>query len=233
MASWHLGPGAPLRGERECGTLVGKGAARAMSVLTSTDRRAVLEILDSIGVPATLNDVSADHRFPAFAMNRLAEAFLGQRDADVVGKTVEELAVYPSAQLQRVQARFEACVRRGEQVRFEDPAPIDLENERRWIQATMTPILDTAGTVVRILVTFVDVSEWRRAQEALSDALTKVLSGFVTICSACKKVRHDRKARPDWLPVEEYVTTRSDIQFSHAMCPECFAAWYGEEPTEG
>ncbi len=203
-----------------------------MSILTSTEKRAVLDLLDSIGVPATLNDVCEGHRFPAFAMNQLAETFLGQRDADVFGKTVEELAIYPPAQAQRVQERFEECFRRGEQVRFEDPAPIDLEGERRWIQATMTPILDATGIVVRVMVTFVDVSDWKRAEEALSDALTKVLSGFVTICAACKKVRHDRHDRPNWLPVEEYVTKQSDVQFSHAMCPECFTTWYGEAPTE-
>ena len=41
----------------------------------------------------------------------------------------------------------------------------------------MTPLLDSTGAIVRIMVTFVDVSARKRTEAALSDARTKVLSG--------------------------------------------------------
>jgi DNA-binding response OmpR family regulator len=45
------------------------------------------------------------------------------------------------------------------------------------------------------------------------------LQGLLPICSYCKRIR-DGEAH--WCPVEEYVARRSDAQFSHGVCPECY-----------
>jgi sigma-B regulation protein RsbU (phosphoserine phosphatase) len=47
----------------------------------------------------------------------------------------------------------------------------------------------------------------------------KALTGLLPICSYCKKVRDDHDY---WQQVEEYVQDRSEAQFSHGICPECF-----------
>lgn len=44
------------------------------------------------------------------------------------------------------------------------------------------------------------------------------LEGLVSICMYCKRVR-DGEA---WVPVEGFVRRRSNVEFSHGMCPECF-----------
>jgi phosphoserine phosphatase RsbU/P len=56
----------------------------------------------------------------------------------------------------------------------------------------------------------------------LEDALTKVkqLQGLLPICAYCKKIRDDRNY---WRQVESYLTEHSDLQFSHGICPECYA----------
>ena len=56
----------------------------------------------------------------------------------------------------------------------------------------------------------------------LQDALTRVrqLSGLLPICSYCKKVRDDGNY---WQQVEQYVSTHSNVQFSHGICPDCYA----------
>ena len=46
----------------------------------------------------------------------------------------------------------------------------------------------------------------------------KTLSGFIPICSNCKKIRND-KGR--WEHVEVYIRDHSDADFSHSICPEC------------
>jgi hypothetical protein len=51
----------------------------------------------------------------------------------------------------------------------------------------------------------------------------KYLEGFVSICANCKKVRHDGK----WIPIESYISDRSETQFSHGICPECAKQLYG------
>ena len=54
-------------------------------------------------------------------------------------------------------------------------------------------------------------------QEAL--AQVKQLQGILPICSHCKKVRDDKNY---WQQVESYITTHSEAQFSHSICPDCF-----------
>jgi phosphoserine phosphatase RsbU/P len=55
----------------------------------------------------------------------------------------------------------------------------------------------------------------------LEDAMANVkqLQGILPICSHCKKVRDDQNY---WQQVESYISTHTDAQFSHSICPECF-----------
>lgn len=55
----------------------------------------------------------------------------------------------------------------------------------------------------------------------LEDALHRVrqLEGLLPICSYCKKIRDDQGA---WHRVESYISARTDAQFSHGVCPECY-----------
>jgi len=66
-----------------------------------------------------------------------------------------------------------------------------------------------------------------KANEKLTKALAEVktLSGLLPICSSCKKIRDDSGY---WAQIEEYITERSDTQFSHGICPECLKKLYPE-----
>jgi CheY-like chemotaxis protein len=46
------------------------------------------------------------------------------------------------------------------------------------------------------------------------------LEGLLPICSYCKRIRDD-KAR--WLSLESYVQENSNLEFSHGVCPDCYA----------
>lgn len=54
----------------------------------------------------------------------------------------------------------------------------------------------------------------------LQNALAKVktLSGFLPICSSCKKIRD---AKGYWQQLEAYLGKHSGTEFSHSICPEC------------
>jgi DNA-binding response OmpR family regulator len=56
----------------------------------------------------------------------------------------------------------------------------------------------------------------------LQEALTNVkqLRGLLPICSYCKRIRGDDQY---WQQVEGYIADHSDAQFSHGICPSCFA----------
>ncbi len=45
------------------------------------------------------------------------------------------------------------------------------------------------------------------------------LEGLLPICSYCKKIRDEEQ---HWSQVEEYVSRRTEAQFSHGVCPDCY-----------
>jgi DNA-binding response OmpR family regulator len=67
----------------------------------------------------------------------------------------------------------------------------------------------------------------QRLQE-LEQALARVkqLQGLLPICSYCKKIRDDGNY---WQRVETYIESHVDVQFSHGICPDCFANVVGPE----
>ena len=61
----------------------------------------------------------------------------------------------------------------------------------------------------------------------LEDALSRVkkLGGLLPICAHCKKIRDDRGY---WNQLESYISTHSEADFSHSICPECAKKYYPE-----
>lgn len=79
-----------------------------------------------------------------------------------------------------------------------------------------------------------DVTERKRAeterekligqlQEAL--ASVKTLRGLLPICASCKSIRDDRGY---WNRIETYISSHSQAEFSHGLCPECEKKLYPE-----
>lgn len=46
------------------------------------------------------------------------------------------------------------------------------------------------------------------------------LEGLLPICAYCKRIRD---ANENWESIEQYVEARSEAQFSHGYCPDCYA----------
>ena len=77
-----------------------------------------------------------------------------------------------------------------------------------------------------------ELVERRRIEAALEEkkeklekslAEVKTLSGFLPICSSCKKIRDDKGY---WKQIETYIGDHSDAQFSHGVCPDCAQRLY-------
>jgi DNA-binding response OmpR family regulator len=58
----------------------------------------------------------------------------------------------------------------------------------------------------------------KELEEALANV--KQLQGLLPICSYCKKIRDDRDY---WQQLETYIGSHTDAQFSHGICPDCYA----------
>ncbi len=56
--------------------------------------------------------------------------------------------------------------------------------------------------------------------DELEDALKNIkqLQGIIPICAWCKKVRDGEKY---WQNVEDYITSHSNSDFTHGICPDC------------
>jgi PAS domain S-box-containing protein len=79
-----------------------------------------------------------------------------------------------------------------------------------------------------------DITERRQAEQEqqrlihdLQEAIAnvKTLRGLLPICSSCKKIRDDHGY---WNQIETYITTHSEADFTHGICPDCTKRLYGE-----
>jgi len=57
----------------------------------------------------------------------------------------------------------------------------------------------------------------KELEAALSQV--KQLQGLLPICSYCKKIRDDQNY---WQKVEDYLSEKTAVQFSHGICPACY-----------
>lgn len=99
---------------------------------------------------------------------------------------------------------------------------------------TCSPFLNNDGSLLGTVHIARDISDQRKANnereqliKKLKDSLAKVklLSGFIPICSSCKKIRDDKGY---WKQVEEYIRDHSEAEFSHSICPGCVKKLYPE-----
>jgi hypothetical protein len=53
----------------------------------------------------------------------------------------------------------------------------------------------------------------------------KILEGLLPICSYCKQIRDDsgtEHGKGKWRRIEEYISQKTDADFTHGVCPECY-----------
>jgi GAF domain-containing protein len=73
--------------------------------------------------------------------------------------------------------------------------------------------------------------ELRRISARLAQVLenVKALRGLLPICAWCKRIRDDKGY---WSQVEAYVHTHTGADFTHGICPECFAKMRPKTPPQ-
>ncbi len=81
------------------------------------------------------------------------------------------------------------------------------------------------GISVIFLVGAVFVSLGIFIQSRLLTGLQTTLSGLVSICLKCKKINTDNqkpREQEAWTTLESYISSKSDVNFSHGHCPSCY-----------
>ncbi len=106
--------------------------------------------------------------------------------------------------------------------------------ELRFFEGKLCKMLDVSEKFNGILLILEDRTEARdlsNERECLIADLQKNireikrLQGMLPICVSCKKIRDDKGY---WNQIENYISSRSEVDFSHSLCPECTQELYGD-----
>lgn len=104
----------------------------------------------------------------------------------------------------------------------------------RWLDLRVGPVPDRWGELAGRIVIARDVTaqknledERERLVDELQEALRRVtrLEGLLPICAHCRNVRDDRGY---WSRIEDYFSSRTPVEFTHAICPDCMGRLYPE-----
>lgn len=178
-----------------------------------------------------LMDLAPDGIFLADSEGRYVDVnaagcrMLGCSREEIVGKTI--LDFIPPEDIPRLESTWSALlaggIERGEwKLRRKDGS---------WVETEMSVKIHADGRWLGFVRDIADrkISERKQAEllAELRESLReiKVLRGLLPICAHCKKIRDEKGT---WQGVESYMEKRSELQFSHGICPDCLKEHYAE-----
>ena len=147
-------------------------------------------------------------------INAAAENMLGRSDRELFGKAIWELLPGMDASVEETLRRFMSELAAGVCETYY--APLE-----RWFSLRMYPFREgMSALIIDISARKSAQSERERLIRELQDALAHVrtLRGLIPICAWCKRIRNDRGY---WEQLESYITSHSEADFTHGMCPDC------------
>ncbi len=194
-----------------------------MNLLLHKDPTVRQAVLDMLGIPACIVEVE-DDVYTLVALNSLCKTYFNfQTDATSIALTVENVRkvtgntrVEIKTIIQRITGNFAQCFNTGEILRTENEM-VRFDGRLTWARNVIMP-LTLDGVVVCLLVTITDITALIQTQEALESNLLKLVGAHVNLCEGCRKVQLNTD---QWVSIDEFMSQRSDITFSHGICPNC------------
>ncbi len=195
-----------------------------MNLLLNPDHEFCQEVLAALGTAASLASVD-DQGYSLVAINDLGRTYFGLSPIDgitklnlenmqrLTGSTLRSTEAY----LARLHSNYKRVVDSGMQ-QITETDYLTAEGETRWSRNVLTPIMQ-AGCVVRLFVTFLDMTELKTTQHTLEKSLSSLVGGLVHYCDSCQKVESEDG---QWQTITQYMSSVSpERMFSHGMCPAC------------
>ena len=172
------------------------------------------------------------HRFQDVSLNTFPWIMLGLQRAEIIQvKNLDELpseAATDKRILTELNNNSLICIpmmTAGSVIGFlgvSSTEPVD-----QWPADTTAMLRVVTNILVAALERKKAEAERERLIRELKHALAKVkmLKGMLPICAGCKNIRDDEGY---WRSVEVYIRDHSDVEFTHAMCPNCAKQLYPE-----
>lgn len=124
-------------------------------MLTTLPAEALGAVIEAIGAPVFVVEVTANGGFRFAAINHHLEALVGASDAALRGHTPAE--ALPADLAGRLTARLQQCLTDGRRLDYE--GYIDTQAGRRRLRVTLTPLVSGDGVIRRIMGTPLDITE--------------------------------------------------------------------------
>ncbi|MBN1474658.1 MAG: hypothetical protein JW914_08590 [Syntrophaceae bacterium] len=88
-------------------------------------------------------------------------------------------------------------------------------------------ILGSIAAYIVLIIGLIIINGQRVEQEMIeAKNEVKAITGLIPICASCKKIRDDKGY---WNHLESYLSKNADLDFSHAICPECMQKLYPDK----
>ena len=164
--------------------------------------------------------------------NAAAERLFGYSAEEAIGRSIKMLL---PPDRQHEQDEILRRLRAGQQLDHFETKRVTKLGTIVDVSVSASPLRDARGVVVGASKIARDITRQKRAEDALRASLqeneklvaelrealqnVKTLSGLLSACAWCHKIRDDSGR---WEKLETYVSRRSDAKFTHGICPECF-----------
>jgi PAS domain S-box-containing protein len=204
-------------------------------------------ILDNIPDMVWLKDINS--RF--VAVNGSFAAAAGYLQSELAGKN--DFDIWPYELAEAYVRDDKEVMKNGERKLVEEPI-VGSDNLRKSVETIKTPVWDEKGDIIGTTGIARDITDRKKIQKALQQeketvvavnkelkwkieeleaALShiKTLEGLIPICVNCKKMRIediDPKDADAWVPLEKYLTVKTDASLTHGLCPDCVKKMTGE-----
>lgn len=205
---------------------------RADEALKESEAR-LNTILSNVGAYIYLKDTQ--YRY-TYVNNKVCSLF-GVREDEITGKG--DASFFSPVSVEEIMRSDGRVIEQGETITREETDLVSSDNCPRTYWVVKLPLKDIHGNISGLCGISTDITDLKRAEQALKEAKdysdnlvlelrealdkVKTLSGFLPICSSCKKIRNDKG---QWEEMEVYIRDRSEAEFSHGICPECAKRLY-------
>jgi PAS domain S-box-containing protein len=198
---------------------------QAEQALRDTEERFRLMVENSHDI-MTVRDADAKVRYMSPSVNRV----LGYTQEQMIGSTGFEL-IHPEDRTAVENALNEFWKNPGARDSIQYRAK-HANGTYVSLEVVAYNLLDHPA-VRGVVINGRDISQ-RKQEEAGKDQMiaelqqtitsVKSLTGVLPICASCKKIQEG----DSWRQIEAYVRDRSQVEFSHTICPECTGLWFPE-----